>query len=60
MKKAILLNALRGVRMAGEIIVLADMAIHICKFTREHIIPRLCKKTEQADKPVVDDSERSE
>ena len=60
MKKEILLNALRGVRMAGEIIVLADMMVHIVTFTRQHIIPRLCKKTEQADMPVVDDSERSE
>lgn len=60
MKKAIFVNALRGAHYVGEAIVLADLAIHICKFTREHILPRLCKKTEQADKPVVDDSERSE
>ena len=55
MKKEILVKALRGIRYAGEIIVLADMAIHICKFTKEHIIPRLCKnKNEVADVPVVD------
>ena len=61
MKKEILVKALRGIRYAGEIIGLADMAIHICKFTKEHIIPRLCKnKKEVADVPVVDESERSE
>lgn len=60
MKKAIFVNALRGIRYAGEIVILAEMVVHICTFTRQHVIPRLCKKTEQADNPVVDDSERSE
>lgn len=39
MKKEILVKALRGAHYVGEIIVLADMVIHVCKFTKEHIMP---------------------
>ena len=61
MKKAIFVNALRGIRYAGEIVILAEMMVHICTFTRQHVIPRLCRnKKVVADAPVVDESGRSE
>ncbi|MBQ9666347.1 MAG: hypothetical protein IJV33_07740 [Bacteroidaceae bacterium] len=60
MKKEILVKALRGAHYVGEIIVLADMVIHVCKFTKEHIMPRLKRnKKEEADVPV-NESERTE
>lgn len=61
MKKEICIKAFRGLHYAGEIIVLADMVIHINKFTKEHIIPRLRRKKKVvADEPVVNESGRSE
>jgi hypothetical protein len=61
MKKEICIKAFRGLHYAGEIIVLADMVIHITKFTKEHIIPRLRRKKKVvADEPVVNESGRSE
>ncbi len=61
MKKAIFVNALRGIRYAGELVILAEMMVHICTFTRQHVIPRLCRnKKVVADAPVVDESGRSE
>ena len=59
MKKEICIKALRGLHYAGEIIVLADMVIHIAKFTKEHVIPRLRRnKKVVADAPVVNESGR--
>ena len=61
MKKEICIKAFRGLHYAGEIIVLADMVIHITKFTKVHIIPRLRRKKKVvADEPVVNESGRSE
>lgn len=61
MKKAIFVNALRGIRYAGEMVVLADMIIHVAQFSKQYIIPRLCRnKKVVADAPVVDESGRSE
>ena len=60
MKKAIFVNALRGIRYAGEVVVLADMLIHICNFSRQYILPRLCPKKKEVDDVVVDEGERSE
>ena len=60
MKKAIFVNALSGIRYAGEVVVLADMLIHICNFSRQYILPRLCPKKKEVADVVVDEGERSE